>query len=200
MLSHLQLFVTPQTVAHQAPLSIGFCQQGYWSWLPFPPPGDLADPRIKLVSLTSPALAGGFLSLAKGFPGGSEGKHLPARQETLVQSLGGEDPLVKEMATHSSILAWRIPWMEESGRLQSTGLQRVRHNWVTSFSLLTWEALEKYDRYHFYDTISPQTSLSCKYFPLHLWILYPNFSLFLFLLHFFKQKITIFQRNLVFDI
>ena len=55
-------------------------------------------------------------------------KHLPARQETLVQSLGGEDPLVKEMATHSSILAWRIPWMEESGRLQSTGLQRVRHN------------------------------------------------------------------------
>ena len=51
-------------------------------------------------------------------------------QETLekVQSLGGEDPLEKEMATHSSMLAWKIPWMEEPGRLQSMGLQRVRHD------------------------------------------------------------------------
>ena len=52
-------------------------------------------------------------------------KHLPAMQETWVQSLGWEDPLEKEMAIHSSILAWRIPWTEEPGRLQSTGLQRV---------------------------------------------------------------------------
>ena len=44
-------------------------------------------------------------------------KHLPAMQETRVQSLGGEDPLEKEMATHSTILAWKIPWKEESGRL-----------------------------------------------------------------------------------
>ena len=49
-------------------------------------------------------------------------KRLPAMQETLVQSLGWEDPLEKEMATHSSILAWRIPWREELGRLQSMGL------------------------------------------------------------------------------
>ena len=55
-------------------------------------------------------------------------KDLPAIQETWVQSLGQEDPLEKEMATHSSILAWRIPWTEESGRLQSVELQRVRHN------------------------------------------------------------------------
>ena len=55
-------------------------------------------------------------------------KHLPAMQETWVQSLGREDPLEKEMATHSSILAWRIPWMEEPGELQSTGLQRLRHD------------------------------------------------------------------------
>ena len=48
-------------------------------------------------------------------------KHLPAMQETRLQSLGREDPLEKEMATHSSILAWRIPWMEDSGRLQSMG-------------------------------------------------------------------------------
>ena len=59
-------------------------------------------------------------------------KHLPAMQEAWVQFLGQEDPLEKEMATHSSTLAWRIPWREEPGRLQSMGLQRVRHNWATS--------------------------------------------------------------------
>ena len=50
-------------------------------------------------------------------------KCLPAVREIRVQSLGGEDPLEKEMATHSSILAWRVPWMEEPGRLQSTESQ-----------------------------------------------------------------------------
>ena len=55
-------------------------------------------------------------------------KHLPAMRETGVRSLGREDPLEKEMATHSSILAWRIPWKEEPGGLQSMGSQRVGHN------------------------------------------------------------------------
>ena len=55
-------------------------------------------------------------------------KHLPTMQETRVRSLGWEDPLEKEMATHSSILAWKIPWTEEHGRLQSTGSQRVGHD------------------------------------------------------------------------
>ena len=55
-------------------------------------------------------------------------KHLPAMRETWVQSLSQEDPLEKEMATHSSILAWRIPWTEEPGGLQSTGLQTVGHD------------------------------------------------------------------------
>ena len=55
-------------------------------------------------------------------------KNLPAVQETCVQSLGQEDPLEKGMATHSSILAWRIPWTEESGGLQSMGSQRVGHD------------------------------------------------------------------------
>ena len=55
-------------------------------------------------------------------------KNLPAMQETEVQPLGQEDPLEKEMATHSRILAWRIPWTEEPGGLQSTGLQRVGHD------------------------------------------------------------------------
>ena len=55
-------------------------------------------------------------------------KRLPALQETQVRSLGQEDPLEKGMATHSSILAWRTPWTEESGGLQSLGLQRVGHD------------------------------------------------------------------------
>ena len=55
-------------------------------------------------------------------------KRLPEMWETQVRSLGWEDPLEKEMATHSSILAWRIPWIEEPGRLQSTGSQRVGHD------------------------------------------------------------------------
>ena len=55
-------------------------------------------------------------------------KHLPALRETQVRSLGWEDPLEKEMAIHSSTLAWKIPWMEEPGRLQSMGLQRAGHD------------------------------------------------------------------------
>ena len=55
-------------------------------------------------------------------------KRLPAMQETWVQSLDWEDPLEKEMATHSSILVWRTPWAEEPGGLQSMGSQRVRHD------------------------------------------------------------------------
>ena len=55
-------------------------------------------------------------------------RHLSTMQETWVQSLGWEDLLAKEMATHSRILAWKIPWTEEPDRLQSMGLQRVGHN------------------------------------------------------------------------
>ena len=62
-------------------------------------------------------------------------KCLPAMWETWVRSLGREDSLEKEMATHSSTLAWRIPWTEKPGGLQSIGSQRVRHNWATSLSL-----------------------------------------------------------------
>ena len=66
-----------------------------------------------------------------GFPSGSVVKNLPAvqeKQETWVRSLSREDPLEEGMATHSNILAWRIPWTKEAGRLQSIGLQRVRHD------------------------------------------------------------------------
>ena len=63
-----------------------------------------------------------------GFPVAQLVKNLPAKQETLVQSLGEEDPLKKGMATHSSILVWRIPWTEEPGRLESMGSVRVGHD------------------------------------------------------------------------
>ena len=61
-------------------------------------------------------------------------KHLPEVWETRVQSLGQEDPLEKEMAAHSSTLAWKIPWTEEPGRLQSMGSQRVGHDSATKLN------------------------------------------------------------------
>ena len=71
-----------------------------------------------------------WASIVTGFPGGSEVKKLPAKLETQVWSQGQEDPLEEGMATHSSILAWEIPWREEPGELESMGSQRVRHDWV----------------------------------------------------------------------
>ena len=76
------------------------------------------------------------LKISLSFRGMSQTvKRLPTMRETRVWSLGGEDPLEKEMETHSSILAWKIPWTEEPSRLQAMGSQRVRHDWVTSYSL-----------------------------------------------------------------
>ena len=66
-------------------------------------------------------------------------KHLPTMQETWVLSLGWDYLLEKEMATHSSTPAWKIPWIEEPGRLQSKGLQRLGHDWATSLSLYTYQ-------------------------------------------------------------
>ena len=80
-----------------------FSRQEYWSGVPLP---SLLD------------YLGGSKSLGD-FPGGSVVKNLPVIQDTWVQYLGQEDPLEKEMETHSSILAWRIPWTEEPGRLHS---------------------------------------------------------------------------------
>ena len=66
-----------------------------------------------------------------GSSGGSDGKDSSCNAETWVQSLGWDDPLEEGMATHSTILAWRIPKTEDPGGLQSTGLQRVWHDWAT---------------------------------------------------------------------
>ena len=94
LLSCVQLSVTPWTIAHQAPLSMGFSGQEYWSELSFPPPGDLPDPGIEPTSLASPAL------------------HL----------------MSVYLATHSSVLAWRIPGTGEPGGPPSMGLHRVGHD------------------------------------------------------------------------
>ena len=72
------------------------------------------------------------------FPVAQTVKNLPVMQETRVWSLGWEDPLEKVMATHSSILAWRISWTEEPGRLQSLELQRVGHDWTTDTFNFYW--------------------------------------------------------------
>ena len=128
-LSPVQLFVTPWTAAHQAPLCMKFSGQGYWSGLPFPSPGDIPNPGIES---RSPALqADSLLTELQIFETSliaQMAKRLPTMRETQVQSLGWEYPLEKEMASHSSTLAWKIPWMEERGRLQSMGSQRVRHD------------------------------------------------------------------------
>ena len=87
-----------------------------------PPP----HPTLPIKVLTL-CLSGAFLVAQRV-------KRLPALWETWVRSLGRGDSLEKEMAIHFSILAWRIPWTEEPGRLQSRGSQRVRHNWTTSLS------------------------------------------------------------------
>ena len=122
-------------VAHQAPPSVEFSRQQYWSGLPFPSLGDLPHPGIEP---RSPALQARCFTLwvtreahipRRGVAKSSywaslvaQGlKRLHGMWETQVWSLGWEDPVEKEMATHSSILAWRIPWMEEPGWLQSTG-------------------------------------------------------------------------------
>ena len=93
-------------------------------------------PPLRIRSLKQAPLTTQFLNFRKhydltGFPGGSAVKNLPAMQElqeTWVRSLGQEDPLEEGITTHSSILAWRIPWTEELGGLQSMGLPRVGHD------------------------------------------------------------------------
>ena len=127
------------------------------------------------------------------FPGGSVGKESTCNAGDRVQFLDQEDPLEKEMATHSSILAWRIPWTEELGGLQSMGLQRVRQDWATKpppymymlpilwvlllreMQMLEWVCKVNDDTRRFWkglgrtwdDMINTQLALSQLLFPLH---------------------------------
>ena len=106
-----------------------FSSPGYWGGLPFPSPGDLPNPGIELKSPT--LWASRVAQLVR---------NLPAMQETWVQFLGWEDTLEKEMATHSSILAWRIPWTEEPGRLQSMGSQELDTTYQLNTSTISYIA------------------------------------------------------------
>ena len=83
------------------------------------------------------------------FPGGSAIKNPQAMQEKQVECLSWEDPLENRMATHSSILAWRIPWTEECGGLQSMGSKRTGHDWVTDTFTSTFKASFFYKRIDF---------------------------------------------------
>ena len=130
------------TIARQDPLSTEFSRQEHWSGLPFPSLGDLPDPGIEptVAVRCSGRCSGIFIigttwlpyrqrsrcvwKMVSSFPCCSLVKNPPAMQETWVWSLDWEDPLKKEMATHSSILTWEIPWTEESGRLQSMRSQK----------------------------------------------------------------------------
>ena len=86
-------------------------------------------PSKTIISFMEPREKRIFLLLRPiSFPGGSDGKESACNAGDMGLIPGPEDPLEKEMATHSSILAWKIPWMEESGRLQSMRLQRIRHD------------------------------------------------------------------------
>ena len=97
-------------------------------------------------------------------------KNLPALQETMVWSLCWEDPLEKEMATHSSILTWRIPWTEEPNGLQSMGSQKVGHNWATNtFTFTTYEVLWCVLTTSYPLCSSQRKFPSCHSRVLHLW-------------------------------
>ena len=89
--SRVQLFVTLWTIAHQAPLSMRFSRQEYWSGLPCPPPGDLPDPGMETVSLVSPALAGGLFTTWASLVAQMV-KNLPAIRETWARFLAGKIP------------------------------------------------------------------------------------------------------------
>ena len=95
-------------------------------------PGELLSMGSHRVGHDWSYLAAAVLSTHLGFLVAQIINSLPAMWETWVRSLGWEDPLEKEIAIHSSILPWKIPWMKEPGGLQSVGCQRVRHDWANN--------------------------------------------------------------------
>ena len=115
MLSYVQLSAAPWAVAHQAPLSMRFLRQEYWSGLPFPPPGDRPSPGIEPVSLASPALTGGFFTTESPgkppkyspTPGLGWENHIPLKNKRTVQN-GRKDP---ETSCCKSSVVWK-PYLE----------------------------------------------------------------------------------------
>ena len=121
--SYVRLCATPQMAGHQAPPSLGFSKQEHWSGVPLPSLTYIwAFIYIYIYTHTHTHTHIQASLVAQTV------NNLPSTKETWVQSLGQEDPPKKEMATHSSVLAWRIPGMGEPGGLPSMGLHRVGHN------------------------------------------------------------------------
>ena len=110
-LSRVRLLATPWTAAHQAPPSMGFSRQDYWSGVPLPSPNSISSQQYLIFNI--------FIYFICLSP-----RHIHI--------------LEKAMTPHSSTFAWEIPWMEEPGRLQSMGSLRVRYNWGTSLWLFTF--------------------------------------------------------------
>ena len=158
--SRVRLLATPWIAAYQAPLSMGFSRQEYWSGVPLPSLTLSLHYQIYFICfnyillLNIPKMIYRFMLSKINYVNfwacvslvAQRLKWLPPMRDTRVRSLGGEDPLEKEMATHSSILPWRIPWTEELGRLQSTGSQRVGYDWVTSLSLIFLHRIIVYNK------------------------------------------------------
>ena len=129
-----------------------------------------------------------FFNWPSPFPGGASGKEPTCQcrtQETRVQSLGCEDPLEMEVATHSSILAWKVPWVEEPGGLQSMGPQRVEHDWVTEHTLFRLEAIWITAKEQFLSVSFPHFHLLKTFKPMYLLYL-KNFYLS------FKEQVRLF--------
>ena len=131
--------VPPSRLPHNTEQRPLCCSGRPYRWPIF----NIAVCTVAWMPLMPSGRCGAGKALSWGFPGGSMVKNLPAKQETLmagVGSLGQEDPLEEEMATHSSILAWKIPWTEEPGGLQSVGWQRVGLGWVQA-TTVAWMLL-----------------------------------------------------------
>ena len=148
-LSSVRLSATPWTAAHQAPPSMGFSRQECWSGVPLP------SPQMVLVR--------SFLWLSNiplyicGLPHGSVVKNLSVMQETQeirVLSLGQEDTMEEEMATHSSILGWKIPWTEEPGGLQSMGSQRVGCDQATKHTCVQYSIVSVYRIFFIHSSVN----------------------------------------------
>ena len=103
-----------------------------------------------------------------GFPRGSDQESV-LNAETQIWFMGQEDPLEKEMSTHFSIPAWRIPWTEEPGELQSMGLQRVGHDWVIELNWIEWHLLSHVRLFATLWTVAHQGSLSMEFSRQEYW-------------------------------
>ena len=141
LLSHAWLLATPWTVAHQAPLSMGFPRQQYWSGLPFPSSGDLPDPGIEPTSPASPALAGRFFTTEPNSaekdikaPNNLKSLHVALFQFRLpIYSFNQDIWTVPGEGNGNPLhFAWRVPWTEEPG----LGSRRVGHDWATQGALI----------------------------------------------------------------